>query len=169
MSEMRATKRGNLRSLTFTRKPLGSALTHTILQKWREVKWSANYLFFGKRFKKNYWIFSQISFLFEFFWLIMENNFIQMAASFNRSAGTKSGEYGGWGMFMVLFLPKNTPTSIDVWADALSCWKIHDWYFFAASSFMPKTTIKIAWHELNNMLTSSATSPVMTFLSKSRL
>ena len=44
----------------------------------------AKYHFFGKCFKKNYWIFSQIS---QFylkvlsFRLIMENNFIQMAAS----------------------------------------------------------------------------------------
>ena len=44
----------------------------------------AKYLFFGKCFNKNYWIFSQISFFYlqvQSFRLIMENNFIQMAAS----------------------------------------------------------------------------------------
>ena len=42
------------------------------------LKGSPNNIYFGKCFKKNYWIFSQIFF---FFRLIMESNFIQMAAS----------------------------------------------------------------------------------------
>ena len=42
------------------------------------------HFFFWKCFKKNYWIFSQLSFLslkVQSFWLIMENNIIQMADS----------------------------------------------------------------------------------------
>ena len=32
---------------------------------------------------------------------------------------------------------------------------------FAVARFMPKISVKIAWHEMNNMLTSSATSPTV--------
>ena len=46
-----------------------------------------------------------------------------------KSTKAKSGEYCGWGMITVLFLTKNSRTSIDVWADALSWCKIHDWFF----------------------------------------
>ena len=48
------------------------------------VQGPPNTFLFGKSFKKNYWIFSQFLFFYlkvEFFRLIMENNFIQMAAS----------------------------------------------------------------------------------------
>ena len=41
-------------------------------------------------------------------------------------AGAKSGENGGWDLITVLFLPKNSRTSIEVWAGALSWCKIHD-------------------------------------------
>ena len=46
-----------------------------------------------------------------------------------KSAKAKYGKYGGWGMITVLILVKNSRTSIDVWPDALSRSKIHDWIF----------------------------------------
>ena len=52
-----------------------------------------------------------------------------------KSAVAKSSEYGGWGMITVLFLAKNSRTSIDVWAGALSCCKIHDWFFHNSVRF----------------------------------
>ena len=51
------------------------------------------------------------------------------------STGAKSGEYGGWGMIMVLFLAKNSRTSIDVWAGALTYRKIYDWFFHNSMRF----------------------------------
>ena len=38
----------------------------------------------------------------------------EVLATAKKSAGVKSGEYGGSGMIMVLFLANNSRTSIDV-------------------------------------------------------
>ena len=43
-----------------------------------------------------------------------------------KSRGTMSGEYGGWGIVTVLFLAKNSRTSNEVWAGALSWCKSHE-------------------------------------------
>ena len=48
-----------------------------------------------------------------------------------KSAGAKSGEYNGWRMITVLFLAKNSSTSINMWAVALSWCKTHDLYVSA--------------------------------------
>ena len=65
------------------RKP--SITKSLVLLQFSPYKGSTKYLFFiGKCLKKNYWIFSQISFFYlkvQSFRLIMENNYIQMAAS----------------------------------------------------------------------------------------
>ena len=52
-----------------------------------------------------------------------------------KSAGAKSVEYGIWGIITILFLAKNSSTSINVWAVALSWWKIHDWFFHNSMRF----------------------------------
>ena len=51
------------------------------------------------------------------------------------SAGAKSGINGGWGSLRFCFFAKNSRTSIDVWADALSWFKIHDWVFHNSMRF----------------------------------
>ena len=45
-----------------------------------------------------------------------------------KSAGSKSSEYGGSVMITILFLAKNSRTSIDMCAGVLSWCKIHDWF-----------------------------------------
>ena len=47
----------------------------------------------------------------------------------NKPAEPNSSEYSGWVMITILFLAKNSRTSIDVWAGALSWCKMHDWLF----------------------------------------
>ena len=46
-----------------------------------------------------------------------------------KSHGAMSGEYGGWGIVTVLFLAKNSQTSNEVGAGALSWCKIHELFF----------------------------------------
>ena len=46
-----------------------------------------------------------------------------------------SGEYGGWGIVTVLFLAKNSRTSNEVWADALSWCKSHELFFHKSGRF----------------------------------
>ena len=41
----------------------------------------------------------------------------------------------GWGMITVLFLAKNSGTSIDAWAGALAWCKIYDWFFHNSMRF----------------------------------
>ena len=52
-----------------------------------------------------------------------------------KSAGARSFEYDGWGMITVLFLAKNSRTSIDVWANVLSWCKIYDRFFHNSVRF----------------------------------
>ena len=61
-----------------------------------------------------------------------------------KSAGLKSNEYGGWGMITVLFLAKNSRTSINVWADALSWSTIHNWFFHNSVRFQ-RIKDKVHW------------------------
>ena len=46
-----------------------------------------------------------------------------------KSPAVKFGEYSGWGMITVLFLAKNSRTSNNMGAGALSWCKIHDWFY----------------------------------------
>ena len=53
-----------------------------------------------------------------------------------KSAVANCGEYGGWGKITVLFLAHiSLRPSIDVWAGALSWYKIHDWFFYNSMRF----------------------------------
>ena len=52
-----------------------------------------------------------------------------------KSQGAKSGEYGGWGMMIVLFLAKKLLTSNDVCAGALSWCRIHECSFHTSGRF----------------------------------
>ena len=52
-----------------------------------------------------------------------------------KNAGAKYGEYGGWDIIAVLFLVKNSSTSIDVLGGALSWCKIHEWFFHNSARF----------------------------------
>ena len=60
-----------------------------------------------------------------------------------RSAGANYGKYGGWGMLAVLFLVTNPRTNSDVWAGALLCCKIHDWFFHISARFLTSS-----WYSL---------------------
>ena len=42
--------------------------------------------------------------------------------------GGRSGEYGGWGITVMLFLTKNCETLKDPWAGALSWWIMRFWF-----------------------------------------
>ena len=42
--------------------------------------------------------------------------------------GARSGEYGGWGITVMLFLAKNCETLKDLWAGALSWWIMRFWF-----------------------------------------
>ena len=67
-----------------------------------------------------------------FFYLLNHSKtlcFHQCLGKRKKSAGSKFDEHGGWGIITVLFLAKNSRTSINVWAGALSCCKIQDWFF----------------------------------------
>ena len=71
-----------------------------------------------------------------------------------KSQGAKSGEYGGWGMMIVLFLAKKLLTSNDVLERSFGT-------NFADTRVIPKTSVKIDWHEPNDMLRSSAISLIV--------
>jgi len=45
-----------------------------------------------------------------------------------KSQGTRSGEYGGWGTTVMLFLVKNCENLKDLWAEALSWWIMSFWF-----------------------------------------
>ena len=52
-----------------------------------------------------------------------------------KSHGAMSGEYGGWGIVTVLFLAKNSRTSNELWAGALSWCKSHELFFHKSGRF----------------------------------
>jgi len=62
-----------------------------------------------------------------------------------------SSEYGGWDMVIVLLLVKNSQTSNEVWAGALSL----------SAKAIPKISEKCSWHEPINTPTSSETSLIV--------
>ena len=72
--------------------------------------------------KLAFWYRQQL--LFRFFFYLLNRS---KTLSFHRclQLWAKSGEYGGWGMITVLFLAKNSCTSIVVWAGRL-LWYV--WY-----------------------------------------
>jgi len=45
-----------------------------------------------------------------------------------KSQGVRPGEYGWWGITAMLFLTKNCETLKDLWAWALSWWKLRFWF-----------------------------------------
>ena len=53
-----------------------------------------------------------------------------------KSQGAKSGEYGGWGIITVLFLVKNSRTSSEVWAGALSWCNCHELFRHRSGRFL---------------------------------
>ena len=85
--------------------------------------------------KRAFWYRQQL--LFRFFFYLLNRS---KTLSFHRclqfwEEGAKSGEYGGWGIISVLLVAKDSRTSIDVWAGALSWCKIHDWFFHNSVHF----------------------------------
>ena len=56
-----------------------------------------------------------------------------------------SGEYGGWGIDTVLFLAKNSRTSNEMWARALSWCKSHELFFHKSERFFRIASRKRRW------------------------
>ena len=68
-----------------------------------------------------------------------------------KSHGARSGEWGGWGITVMLFFAKNCCALRAVWAGALSWWRNQS----------PLLHISGRWHELQNKPVISEISPMV--------
>ena len=64
-----------------------------------------------------------------------------------KSHGARSGQYGGWGITSAWFLAKNSWSKLSNFSTN-----------FASTRAMPKSLVKIEWHEPIDIFRSSATS-----------